>query len=298
MQIGDWKSASEVCDTFRQARDLGLESNIAELEAFGFTIVEPGKAAPKAFFDRMLEAVLEVSEREAASDVQMMNRPQSERPVYGRSLFHMIQKDPVFAEAAVNPVGLTLAKYLMGASCHIWNTGALVKEGPAGVTRMHCDSIGVPTPLPPWGTVCNVSWILTDYREETGTFFMVPSSHRWCRHPTDVDLPKLMGGPNDDAIGVPVVAPPGSLVVFHGNTWHGTYPKQDDGVRSHFVYMYARNYVYPAERNDDVSDELIAKHGPEFARLVGRSSWQGYGNQGPSLDGLMAARVMQKGPFS
>lgn len=298
MEIGTWKAAPEICATFRQARALGLESNIAELEAFGFTVVEPGKAAPKQFFDRMLAAVRRVCAEEHPEEVSMLNRPQEERPVYGRSLFHMIQKDPVFAEAAINPVGLTLAKHLMGASCHLWNTGALVKEGPAGCTKVHTDSMGVPPPLPPWGTVCNVSWILTDYTKETGTFAMAPSSHRWCRHPTDVEQPKFMGGSGDDDLFVPVEAPPGSLIVFHGNTWHGTYPKQDPGIRSHFVFMYARNYVYPAERNDDVPQAMIDEYGPEFARLVGRSSWQGYGNEGPQLEGLMAARAIQRGVFS
>jgi hypothetical protein len=298
MEIRDFKAAPELSQTFRQARALGLESNIAELEAFGFTIVPPEKAAPRAFFDRMLNAVLEIGTAEDEAKVKMANRPQSERPVYGRALFHLLHKHPVFAEAAINPVGLTLAKYMMGASCHLWNTSSLVKEGQVGVTRMHCDSMGVPTPLPPNGVVCNVSWILTDYTKDKGTFFMVPSSHRWCRHPTDVDQPKFKGGPNDDEIGVPVEAPPGSLIVFHGNTWHGTYPKTDDGLRSHFVYMYARNYVKPAERNDDIPDALIEKYGPEFARLCGRAAWQGYGDEGPSLEGLKAARAIQNGPFS
>jgi hypothetical protein len=298
MEIRDFKAAPELSQTFRMARQLGLESNIAELEAFGFTIVPPEKAAPRAVFDRMLEAVLAIGRAEDELKVSMANRPQAERPVYGRALFHLLHKHPVFAEGAINPVGLTLARYMMGASCHLWNTSSLVKEGPVGTTRMHCDSMGVPTPLPPNGVVCNVSWILTDYTKEKGTFCMVPSSHRWCRHPTDVDQPKFMGGPNDDDIGVPVEAAPGSLIVFHGNTWHGTYPKTDEGLRSHFVYMYARNYVRPAERNDDIPDALIETYGPDFARLCGRAAWQGYGEEGPSLDGLKAARAIQTGPFS
>lgn len=298
MEIGTWKAAPETCATFKRIRELGLESNVAELEAFGFTVVEPGKAAPKAFFERMLAAVRRVAEEESPEQVSMLNRPQAERPVYGRSLFHMLLKDDAFPEAALNPVGLTLAKYLMGASCHLWNTSALVKEGQAGCTKVHCDSMGVPTPLPPWGTVCNVSWILTDYTKETGTFAMTPSSHRWCRHPTENDQPQFMGGPADNEMYVPVEAPPGSLIVFHGNTWHGTYPKQDPAVRAHFVFMYARNYVYPAERNDAAPTEMLEKYGPEFARLIGASSWQGYGNEGPQLEGLMAARAIQRGVFS
>ena len=104
MEVRDWKAAPELSQTFRQARELGLESNIAELEAFGFTIVPPEKAAPRDFFDRMLNAVLELSEAEDEAKVSMANRPQAERPVYGRALFHLLHKHPVFAEAAINPV--------------------------------------------------------------------------------------------------------------------------------------------------------------------------------------------------
>ena len=41
MQIGDWKSAGSVAPLYRELEQLGLVSNIAELEAFGFTVVPP-----------------------------------------------------------------------------------------------------------------------------------------------------------------------------------------------------------------------------------------------------------------
>ena len=58
MEIGDWKATAELGQVYRKARELGLEANLAELEAFGFTVVEPEKVAPPGFTDRMLEAVL------------------------------------------------------------------------------------------------------------------------------------------------------------------------------------------------------------------------------------------------
>jgi hypothetical protein len=286
MQIGDWKATAELGEVYRAARELGLETNLAELEAFGFTIVEPEKAAPPGFAQRMLDAVLELEAKEAPDTVDMMNRPQSERPVYGRSIFRLPAKHPVFAEAIVNPVALTLAKYLTGASNHIYNSAALLKRGKAGVTRMHCDSVGFSSPLPPYGATCNTSWILTDYTRETGTFFIVPGSHRYCRQPGAMDLPKIMGGPNDDELGIPVVAAPGSLFVFSGNLWHGTYPKEDEDLRVHCAIMYARNYVFPGESFADIPDELVKANGPEFARLVGRNAWQGYGDEGPDVSKL------------
>jgi hypothetical protein len=288
MEIGNWKATAELNEIYLQARELGIETNLAELEAFGFTIVEPEKVAPKGFTDRMLAALLKVAEAEDPMVVDLSTRDQKDRPVYGRNLFHLIAKDPVFAEALMNPVALTLGKYLMGASARLYSSVAFLKKGEAGVTNLHNDSVGMPPPLPMYGHVCNISWILTDYTKEKGTFFIVPGSHRIGTHPTAMDQPKFMGGPNDDEIGIPMIAKPGSLFVFHGNSWHGTYPKTDPDVRAHVVTALCRNYVDPAENFDDVPDSTLAQYGPEFARLLGRTAWQGYRAEGPKYDRMLA----------
>ena len=49
-----------------------------------------------------------------------------------------------------------------------------------------------------------------------------------------------------------------------------------------------RNYIDPAEDFSDVPDEIVANHGPEFARLLGRTKWQGYGSGGPKYDRMLA----------
>ncbi len=49
MAISDWKSTREPSPLYRQIRELGLEQNVAELDAFGFTILEPGRALSEAW---------------------------------------------------------------------------------------------------------------------------------------------------------------------------------------------------------------------------------------------------------
>ena len=287
MEIGNWKATAELNDIYRRARSLGIETNLAELESFGFTIIEPSKAAPNGFSERLLSAMLSIAETEDPMAVDLSTRAQKDKPNYGRNLFHLNAKNPVFAEAIMNPVAHTLAQYMMGASCRLSGTTAFIKEGAAGCTPMHSDSVGVPPPLPYFGNICNISWILTDYREETGTFFVVPGSHRFCRHPTAIEQPKFMGGNNDNEIGIPIIAEPGSLFVFHGNTWHGTYPKKDAGLRAHVVTAFCRNYVEPGERFEDIPAEMITPYGAEYARLIGRDAWQGYTSGGPKYDRVM-----------
>lgn len=289
MDIGNWRSAAGLDRIYREARTLGIETNLAELEAFGFTVVDPEKTgAPKGFADRLRDRTFDVARREEAARVEL-NKHEN-RPAYGRQLFHLFARDEAFIEAAMNPVVRTFAAYLMGSSYLLYSMVAFLKEGPARSTHMHCDSVGVPTPLPFYGSVCNVSWILTDYTVENGTLGMVPGSHRYCRHPTDFEQPKFIGGPMDDAMVTPVLAEPGSLVVFHGNTWHCTYPKTSDEPRVHIATAFCRNYVNPAEDYSDIDPSILERQAPELARMVGAKAWQGYGAEGPKLENMALVR--------
>lgn len=291
MEIGNWKSMAGMAETYRQARELGIETNLAELEAFGFTVIEPEKTgAPPGFAERLLEKVMEVAQKEDDLAVELNKHSDAEKPAFGRQLFHLLERDPVFIEAVMNPAVRTMGSYLMGLSYRLFSMVAFVKEGTARSTPMHCDSVGVPTPLPAYGSVCNVSWILTDYTAENGSLGMVPGSHRYCRHPTELEQPKFIGGMMDDAMVTPVIAKPGSLAVFTGNTWHCTYPKTTAGVRAHIATAFCRNYMNPAESYDDLPDEMIAPYGPEFARLLGRTAWQGYRAEGPKLENMALVR--------
>lgn len=290
MEIGEWKSMAGMADTYRRARELGLETHLAELEAFGFTVIPPEKtAAPAGFAQRLLDRIVEIANAEDVANVEL-NKHNDTKPADGRQIFHLLKRDPLFIEAVMNPVTLIMGTYLMGQSCLLSSVLAFLKPGPARSTPMHTDSVGVPTPLPPYSSVCNISWILTDYTVENGTFGMVPGSHRWCRHPVMTEQPKFIGGALDDDMCVPVCAEPGSIIAFSGNTWHCTYPKTTDALRSHLVVNFCRNYVYPGESHDDMPDEVVARYGPEFARLIGRNSWQGYHSEGPRLERLQAVR--------
>ncbi len=291
MEILDWKSTAGIGVTYREARAMGIETNIAELEAFGFTVIPPEKtAAPPLFAQRLLDAVVEATRRENDLEVDLNKHSDAEKPATGRQLFHLLDRDPVFIEAVLNPAVRTIASYLMGLSYRLANTTAFVKDGPARCTPLHCDSVGVPSPLPAYGSVCNISWILTDYTKENGTLGMVPGSHRFRRHPTDTEQPKFIGGMLDDEMVTPVIAAPGSIAVFTGNTWHCTYPKEGEGLRVHVANGFCRNYVNPPESFDDLPDALIAPWGAEFARMLGRSAWQGFHAEGPKLENMALVR--------
>ena len=114
-------------ETYREARRLGLETNLAELEAFGFTIIEPEKnAAGRDFAPRLLDKVLSLAREEDAKLVEL-NKHEN-RPAYGRQLFHLLAKDALFVEAGFNPVVRTIGAYLLGRSYLFYSMVAFLKE--------------------------------------------------------------------------------------------------------------------------------------------------------------------------
>ena len=297
MEIGNWQATSGLNESYRLIRELGLEANIAELDTFGFTVIPPEKAAPAGFADRLREKLLEYAAVDDADNAYNKNDG-SARGAYGKHLFHLVKRDRVFREALVLPVPYAMGAYLMGASARVYNQSAIVKAGEIGPTHLHCDSFFVPAPLPAYGLVCNCSWLLSEYTIEKGALCMVPGSHRYCRNPSKDEQPKCLGGTASDDMLVPVIAEPGSLCIFHGNTWHGAYPKKTNDVRVNTVSALCRHFVLPGEDTSDVTDEEIAPHGEKLAKLLGREHWWGWRDKGPQPTKLAQATLAGQSAYN
>ena len=61
MGIEDWESAGALPLLYGELRQIGLESNVVELEAFGFTVVPPEKVGPPGSHLAVKEAVVRAS---------------------------------------------------------------------------------------------------------------------------------------------------------------------------------------------------------------------------------------------
>ena len=103
---------------------------------------------------------------------------------------------------------------------------------------LHSDMVSFPEPFPYIAQFCNVTWLLSDYTKDNGALAFVPGSHRLCRQPLSGESVRHV---------VPVEAPKGSLVVWHANTWRGSYPRVGPGLRTGIAYGLAREYVHPLE---------------------------------------------------
>ena len=63
MRLENWETTADLNPIYADVRRLGLEPNVAEHDAFGFTVVPPEIAAPEDFHERLRRALLEVHYR-------------------------------------------------------------------------------------------------------------------------------------------------------------------------------------------------------------------------------------------
>lgn len=249
-------------------RQYELQDNVVELEVNGLTVVPPERAAPTGFAERLREGVLDFIERQDGKRPDM-ETGESHHNAWLGDYNYLLLSDPVFQDMLCQPVALTLLDYLIGEGCIIHANAALCKgphdELPQGgelVLGLHSDLQLQPGPFQPYAEFANVTWALTEYTKENGALAYVPGSHLLCRHP-------LPGEGVEQA--VPVECAAGSLICWHGNTWHGAFRRTAPGIRLSTGTLFSRPYLWPKHPlREDVTEEILAANPPRFAKLCGR----------------------------
>lgn len=292
--------------------DLGLQSNLLELETQGYTVLKGILAEDKV--ERAKAAILRRVERSR-------NRPidphaASSDDFHGMAYQHyLIYDDPVFQEILLEPKPLALVTYLLGESCVLSSMGSHFR-GPGGMPlAVHADGAG-PAPFSPISMVSNCNYALTPYSREAGALVMIPGSHRKRRSPTPHEnwmaghetLPELMARKPSareiDAIdwtppsgGLTMDLEPGDAVVWHGNTWHGGWRRDISGVRMNLAAYFCRPHMSTQERLGDTRHPDVFErwaHEPRFARLLGSMVYNGWREEGPDNSG---AKYVPRGIF-
>ena len=243
--------------------ELGLERYVLDIELNGYAVVPPEvTGVTETQIDTLTRLLLERSEALVGCGFSVENGPASALDFgdYGGVLeqlskakpsqFQLMQLctfDRAFRDLAVNPVGNALMRAMIGPSARFSSHNCFIKwagDGYGDSLGLHCDQAGVPLP---WGRVAlnaNCNWCLTDYTLADGAFACVPGSHLRSRPP---NLPAAVKE------AVPVECPKGSLIAFHGQLWHGAYPKQTPGLRVTIANFYRHAAIAP---QDDIPNHF------------------------------------------
>ncbi len=230
---------------------LGLEKHVAELEALGYTVVDP--KVSDDVVEGMRESIFRKAEAHwgpGARDGSVFNAEDRDFDITPTIRVGDAVAEPALLAAVTNARTVALVRYLCGWNARLSNVSAFYKAK-GHKSPLHIDS-EFPDPMPQWDYVCNAAWLLTDVNApEDGALSFVPGSHRFQRpQPTDVLYA--------DQRLVPVLARAGSVVLFRGRTWHATHSKTTDGIRAHIALFYARDLVH-ALPEFPVPDEVLAR---------------------------------------
>ena len=250
-----------------EIKNLGLERYVLELETDGLTIVPPEvTGVTPAFLDHCTEVLLaRFTEITGGCPITIEEGPTGEltwpeTPTGARGgenapaptqmlIQQLLQLDRCFRDLAVNPVVDALIEYMMGPSRvpghkarRLSSTNSFVKwqggHGYGETLGLHSDQGANPLPWGRTALTANATWCLTEYTKEDGALAYVPGSHKSNAHPVQPMAAKQ---------AVAAEGPRGSVIIWHGSTWHGAYPKQTPGLRLNAVAYYRHNAVLPQE---------------------------------------------------
>lgn len=260
--------------------ELGLDSHLLELETQGYTTLRG--VLNDAQIERARAAIISRVEQESGHSVDLED--ESGEAFEGLTYIpYLLYDDEIFEEILMAPEPLALITYLLGESCLLSSIGCHFK-GPGGAPLvLHSDNgNGMPAPFPAYSQVANVNYALTPYSREAGALAMVPGSHKLARQPRLEEM--MLNGKRENKAAIAMDLEPGDAVVWHGNTWHGSYDRLIPGVRMNLAVYFARQYIQTQERHGDtVPEEVLARHANDerFQILVGGKQPYGWQHEGP-----------------
>lgn len=261
MKIEDWPSAKQLPALYRELKELDLLENIAELEAFGYTVVPPEKVGSKQEHNELCDAVVEVAKARKNCNYNELCELYKE----GQELLRFVLwDDPMFEKVLLTPAGLGLIQYLLGTQCILSLCDGWIKGQGEARTGIHCDwaQFDMPT-FPPEPYTANFNYLLSDYSKDDGALAFVPGSHRWRRWPSPEEAEYWADRAH------PIEAPKGSLIVWGDHTWHGSCPRRNDGLRLMFLATFCRPHMQTQEPfRTTVTQDVLDRNPIRFAQLM------------------------------
>ncbi len=265
---------------------LGLAGQLIELTTAGYAVIKGVLALEQ--IERAKEAILRRVERSTGRRIDA-DAETGEHWSGQTYVPYLLYDDQVFEEILMAPKPLTLITYLLGESCLLSSIGCHFK-GPGGEPLMlHSDNgNGMPAPFSPISMVANVNYALTPYSREAGALAIVPGSHELARQPTARE--RRLDGDRANPAARAMDLEPGDAVVWHGNTWHGSFARQIPGVRMNLAVYFNRQHIQTQEQHKGVVPESVLerhRNDQRFRVLLGAKQPYGWRHEGPDYS-LMA----------
>lgn len=255
-----------------EVEEQGLEKFARELEEQGLTVLPPEVTGlHDAQIDEMVDLLLAKAQDlvgcrfalDTGPDAELTFSPSANQlntqpAEQGQPSQFLIQRlsshARVFRNLAINPTALALIRSMIGRRATRFSShNSFIKWrgdfGYGSSLGMHVDQTAVPQP---WGSrafTANTNWCLTDYTLDGGALAYVPGSHKLATRPQFPDAVEK---------AVPVEAARGSVIIFHGATWHGAFPRKLPGMRISIANYFRHMMVTSQEDIKGHFDRVLA----------------------------------------
>jgi ectoine hydroxylase-related dioxygenase (phytanoyl-CoA dioxygenase family) len=241
---------------------IDLAPHHRELEEQGYTIVEG------LIDDDLVDALLaDVHRLEAA----LGRSPDNNRFEGNRTTrtYNLLAHGPIWQQVPTQPQVLELVEGVLGPECLVSSLASISLAPGETAQPIHADDQVQPLAKPHVATVCNSMWALTDFTEANGATRVVPGSHRW----QNPDY-------GADPTGIDTVAaemPRGSVLVWHGSTWHGGGANTTaDEIRVGVAMNYCAGWIRQQENQHlGIPSEIVATFTPQLRQLCGFGMYRG-----------------------
>lgn len=156
-------------------------------------------------------------------------------------VYTLISKHKKYQELVLHPLVHRIMSYMFHRETfhekyYLTSFHANILQPGAEKQIWHIDA-NVPEPIPPWIIRSNSNFILQDYTSENGATEIIAGSHRWCRKPNPAEATQTF--PNAQQM----VAPKGSVVIWHGHLWHRSAPNRTTKPRVALLGAYAASFL-------------------------------------------------------
>ncbi len=200
------------------------QERLAELRIWGFTVIQ------NVLDESTAEAMRKFVE-EHAFRIGVEHRHRGT----ARHLANLITLDPLFLPVIDHDAVLPYIEETMGKDLILGSLSARVVRPGEGSQTLHSD---VPLAMHRYGNdaplMMNTVWALSDLTPDNGGTRLVPGSHQshLFEPPEGLTLPYLMQ---------PTLSA-GSVVIFHGQTWHGGGENRTDQLRTAMFGHYRNSH--------------------------------------------------------
>ncbi len=241
---------------------IDLAPHHQQLADDGYTIVE------NAIEAELIDALLADVER---LEAQLDSRPADNRFEGNRTTrtYNLLAHGEIWQKVPTHPVVLALIEGVLGEQCLV-SSLASISLGPGETAQViHADDQIQPLAKPHVATVCNSMWALTDFTETNGATRVVPGSHLW-QNPD-----YFAGDANVETIAAEMTK--GSVLVWHGSTWHGGGANvTEDEVRIGVAMNYCAGFIRQQENQQlGIPPEVMATFSRELRQLCGLGMYRG-----------------------